>query len=87
MSEVKRYGPLDVKRHTKIKDEEGVDLRVFLNGKEVTNRCTYADDIAGYVMLLKLNELGAFYIDPVNRTDVARETVYGDVRILERVHA
>lgn len=73
-----RYGHLDVQRWRDIHNETGRDLRVFLNGIDVTDRCYEAD--AGVVRLFKRNEQGCFYVDP-ETGDAARETLYGRVSV------
>lgn len=55
--------------------------RVFLNEREVTNRCQVADDREGWVVLMLLNERGRPYID-LARGEIARERVHGRVRIV-----
>jgi hypothetical protein len=47
----KKYGHLDVESHTSLK-RGGVDIRVMLNGVDVTDRCQEADDVTGRVRVL-----------------------------------
>lgn len=46
-----KVGRLDYERYHKIKREEGLELRVLLDGEDVTERCREADDIEGWVMI------------------------------------
>jgi hypothetical protein len=74
------YGPLTVVRHALLK-ARGVDLRVFVRGVDVTNRCRYADDTPGRQVaeLFLLNEKGTPYVDESAR--IALEIVETDVEI------
>lgn len=74
-------GSLDIKRHLLLRSR-GVDLHVFYNSEDVTDRCTYADDTPGkqVARLFKLNELGKKHLDPATNA-VAMETVEGDIQI------
>lgn len=71
-----RLGFVDVTRHTAFK-KQGIWLRVMLNGEDVTDRCQEADDIEGYVILVKLNYKGTPYLDA---NELAREVRVGEVR-------
>lgn len=86
-----RYGPLAIERHSQIERQEGVYLRIFFNGKDVTNRCQFADDIEGVVTLLKHAPTGEPYVILDQSDDscgeVAKETLRGDVVIQEGVRA
>lgn len=55
--------------------EEAKHLRAFLNGRDVSDRCSAAHEQKGWVLLYKVDEKGHI-ISPV-------ETVkkYGDVRL------
>lgn len=54
--------------------------RAWLDGREVSNDCVEADDIKGYVRILKRGGHGRFYIDPATN-ELAEETIQGDVTI------
>lgn len=54
----KRYGRLDVDAHRRHEAATGEHLRVYLDGVDVTNDCTEADDRDGWVRLLARDENG-----------------------------
>lgn len=56
-------------------------VKVFLNGKDVTHRAFAADDITGYVDVLKLNADGKPYVDR-SIDAFAKERLYGRVLIV-----
>lgn len=62
MNAVTKYGHMTVARHKALRDE-GVRLRVFLDGVDVSNDCKEANDIEGWALLYKRNEKGQHYID------------------------
>jgi hypothetical protein len=66
-----------VYKHTLLKNKEGIDLHVFHNGIDVTNRCQAFDDEYDYANLLK-HRNGRPYID-TNTGYAAKETVHGFV--------
>ena len=70
-------------RKSVCEDDSGFDNRrykVFVDDKEVTNRCHTADEEEGVAYCYALNAEGNKYVD--HKTgDVARETLHGKVRI------
>lgn len=62
-------------------DDPGArDAKVFLNGRDVSDRCFEADDEAGFVRLACIGYEGKPYDDPATG-DIAEETVHGRVCI------
>lgn len=59
---------------------EGKKVYVFLNEKE-QQECITADDEAGFVLRLKLDNEGNPQVDPNDSNRVWSEKVLGDVRI------
>ena len=72
-----RMGFVDVKRHAEFR-KHGIWLRVDLDGQDVTDHCREADDISGYVLLMKQNERGEHYLN--QRYELAQERRTGYVR-------
>lgn len=70
----------EVPSSSRRKAKKAMHSRAWLNCVEVTDRCQFADDRAGRVLLLKHDEHGRPYVDPETR-QVAREWRRGKVRI------
>lgn len=64
------------------KRKKAVHTRVWLDGVEVTRSCQIADDRAGRVLLLKLNENSFHYVEA--HGGVAKEWRHGSVRMARR---
>jgi len=58
-------------------DEKSMYRTIYLDGEDVSDRCYSADDIAGFVVLWKVDEKGNFQWPP------SREGRVGDVVIVE----
>lgn len=81
-----KYGSMTVKRHTELK-ESGVHLRVFYRGRDVTDRCAFADDTGeGMAELYLLDADGSVYSEPIPKGEYgvgrderqpAKQIVYG----------
>lgn len=74
------WGPMDVDRYRFLQNQ-GIHLRVLLDGVDVTMRCTFADDHNHMVQLLLHNENGKPYFN--EHGDIAREELTGNVTIVE----
>lgn len=61
--------------------DHGKTVRVFLNGEEV-QKCTVADEEAGFVKRRVLDADGKVQVDPHDPEVIWEERVYGDVRIV-----
>src|SRR5262245_46470356 len=59
-AEPKKYGLMTVDRCIRLR-LSGIDLSVFLDGEDVSNRCREADDECGYTLLYRHNEKGEAY--------------------------
>jgi hypothetical protein len=58
------WGAMTIERHWKLR-EEGVDLRVFVGGEDVTDRCRYANDAPGeMVAVCMVRGDGGLLVDP-----------------------
>lgn len=73
------WGPMTIERHTDLK-RQGVHLRVFVRGEDVTDRCRFANDTPGHEVAELYRRIGAgfqFHLDedgePV--VEVAREQI------------
>lgn len=77
----KRYGLLTIERYHMLRARHNITLRVIVDGKDVTNRCREADDVAGYATCFLENEKGQLYIDYKTNT-VAIKKCFGDVRFI-----
>jgi hypothetical protein len=77
MSGRRFYGPLTVERWHALR-RNGINLRVFCHGEDVSNRCSFADDTPGHERAdLYLRDPNAkFYYDPATN-NVAREQIFG----------
>lgn len=75
----KRWGLITVERCFDLR-ERGINIRVYFNGEDVSNRCREAHDIEGWVLLYKHKD-GKPYLDPVVRDSVVMERLHGEVRI------
>jgi hypothetical protein len=69
------YGYVDVRRHVALR-QQGIYLRVLLDGRDVTAHCYAADDRQGYVCLYKTNAAGSY--------DVERGALASEVRRARR---
>lgn len=76
----KTYGLLTIARHSEIRQVEDVELRVWLNGRDVTNHCFVADDRQGYVGLHLLSSDGKPFMGPDRK--LMTEIVWGLVRFV-----
>jgi hypothetical protein len=72
------YGPVDVHRHATMRVVDGVFLRVFCSGEDVTERCFFVDDTPGHERadLWRLNADRSRYRDPQTH-QTAQETIFG----------
>ena len=82
---VKTYGLLTIERHNQMRVADDVDLRVWLNGRDVTHHCFVADDRQGYVGLHLLSSDGKPSMGPDRK--LMTEIVWGLVRFVPQVHA
>ena len=73
-----KYGLLDLRRYQALA-VEGIKLKVFYDGEDVTDRCKWANDEDGCAYLYKVNDKGQKYIDPEDKTVAAFEIVRGDI--------
>jgi hypothetical protein len=75
------YGPLSVEQTRKLWDQ-GIELHIFVGGKDVTQCCSFVDDTPGHEVayLFKLNERGHKYIDHQTK-EAAMEIVHSDIEI------
>lgn len=72
----RRYGPMTFERHRRL-CRQGVHLHVMHRGRDVSRRCTFADDTGdGMAELFIHNEAGKRYMDRYTNR-VAKEIVYG----------
>lgn len=60
---------------------EATKYRTSLDGIDVSDRCFYADDLAGVVRCYKVNESGHVYVDPDDPGHAASEELHGAVAI------
>jgi hypothetical protein len=67
------WGYVDVARHARLM-RSGILLKVFCNGKEITNHCYEFDDRLGRCGVFKCDENGRHYYDR-DADGVARETI------------
>lgn len=73
---LKRCGAMTVERHRRL-GHLGIHLHVFHDGRDVTTRCSFADDTGeGVATLFKHNAQDRCYFDPETR-EVAKKTVDG----------
>ena len=61
--------------------EHGKRAKVYVDGIDVSNRCQAADDVEGWADCLKLNEKEEFYFTDKDRKELARERLYGEIKI------
>lgn len=85
MDEKKTYGFMDIARHTAIKEQRGVFLDVFVDGKPVTGRCVNADDVEGFATLQVFDAAGK-HVYANEGHDIALERVTGLVEFKPREH-
>lgn len=75
-----RYGPMSLKRHRRYR-ARGVRLRVSIDGRDVTDRCVYADDCSGEVELLAHKNGKPFFNR--DRGQIGTERLRGRVLIFD----
>lgn len=74
-------GPMSLERERALRSR-GIKVSVLVDGRDVSNRCQFADDTPGHQVarLLKHNAEGKPYFDHQTR-EVARETVTKGIEI------
>lgn len=70
------YGPVDVSKHAALKNS-GHELRVFVDGVDITDRCRFFDDTPGarVAEIFRVDNDGRKYVDPSTDT-AAVDRVY-----------
>lgn len=75
-----RRGDMDIARYERLsKTRTDARLRVFVDGEDVTESCTRANDVRGYAVLIKHHN-GKPFVGPGG--ELSRETRTGDVRFV-----
>ncbi len=77
-----RFGRVTVSGWIVHRNRTGKELRIILDGRDVTERCVLANDRRQYVVLNKSGPDGKLYIDL--HGGIARERIRGNVVISER---
>ena len=73
----RKWGYVDVRKHTLLKSRNGIDLHVFHNGEDVTRRCFEFDDEFDYARLYKHDVKGGRVYRDRATGKPAQETVHG----------
>lgn len=78
----RKFGRLTPRGWTAHRSRTGNELRVYVDGLDVTTACAYANDRTGRAVVYRRDRDGRFYIGPDGRParDVYRKA---DVRIVE----
>lgn len=79
--ERRRFGRVTVEGWMAHKRRTGKELRVIVEGRDVTTDCTFADDIRGRVIMLQRDASGHSYLGTDGR--IARRLYRGTVTIVE----
>ena len=78
MSMSKTWGFVDIDRHAKLR-AEGYDLRIYVDGRNVTDRCRWFDDRERRAELLLFRQ-GMPYLDPATGGPATEIVTEFDIR-------
>jgi hypothetical protein len=75
------FGFVDWERHRQLCDSAGRQLRVYLDGVDITDHCHWANDETGEAYVFRVDADGKYYLDPENTDAAAHDIVKGTVEI------
>ena len=77
---------LTIELHQKVQRLTGINLRVFIDGVDITDKCSDADDEQDWALVYKLNEEGKKYLNLNHQPEPepAMEILTGNVRYVRK---
>ena len=73
---------LTVERHNIVRKFTGIDLRVLVNGEDVSADCSAADNETGWAIVYKRDADGRHYVGPNGKA--AMDVLTGEVLFVRR---